>query len=85
MNQRKGQPQIFFDRFILESAHAIQIVVLRPPQTVLLTSLPSGQTASLNLPAGQIYNIHPCFAASKMTLFFQKRFVWLARLAAIWF
>jgi hypothetical protein len=50
MNQRKRQPQIFFGINILEAAHAIQLVVLRPPQTVLLTkghSLRSLQNVTL--------------------------------------
>jgi hypothetical protein len=36
-NQRKRQPQIFFGLNILSVAHALQLVVLRPPQTVMLT------------------------------------------------
>jgi len=35
-NQRKRQPQIFFGFNILSVAHALQLVVLRPPQTVML-------------------------------------------------
>jgi hypothetical protein len=37
MNQRKRQPQIFFGLNILSVAHALQLVILRPPQTVMLT------------------------------------------------
>jgi hypothetical protein len=36
-NQRKRQPQIFFGLNILSVARALQLVVLRPPQTVMLT------------------------------------------------
>jgi hypothetical protein len=36
-NQRKRQPQIFFGLNILSVAHALQLVVLRPSQTVMLT------------------------------------------------
>ena len=36
-NQRKRQPQIFFGFNIFLVAHALQLVVLRPPQTVMLT------------------------------------------------
>jgi len=36
-NQRKRQPQIFFGLNIFSVAHALQLVVLRPPQTVMLT------------------------------------------------
>ena len=71
MNQRKGQPQIFFGINILSAAHAIQLVVQLDfarwaPQTVLLTY---GQR----------------FAANKMSFYFQKRFGGIARLTAIWF
>ena len=37
MNQRKRQPQIFFGLNILSVAHALQLVVLRTPHTVMLT------------------------------------------------
>jgi len=57
----------------------------RIAQTVLLTSLPCRLAASLNLPTGQILNARPSFAASKMSLFFQKRFGGITRLTAIWF
>jgi hypothetical protein len=36
-NQRKRQPQIFFGLNILSVAHALQLVVLRTPHTVMLT------------------------------------------------
>jgi len=67
MNQRKGQPQIFFGIAILSAAHAIQLpfAPLRVKQYCLLKA--------------------KRFAANKMSLFFQKRFGGIARLAAIWF
>jgi hypothetical protein len=34
---KKGRPQIFFGINIFSAAHALQLVVLRPPQTVMLT------------------------------------------------
>jgi hypothetical protein len=34
---KKGRPQIFFGIDIFSAAHALQLVVLRPPQTVMLT------------------------------------------------
>jgi hypothetical protein len=74
-NQRKGQPQIFFGSSILLAAHAIQLPLrYAQGQTVLLTSLPCRLASSLNLPTGQIFNARSPFAASKMSLFFQKRF-----------
>jgi hypothetical protein len=62
----------------------------RIAQTVLLTFLPCRLAASLNLPTGQILNARPYFAASKISLFFQKRFGGITRLpiaigTAIWF
>jgi hypothetical protein len=36
-NQRKRQPQIFFGLNIFSVAHALQLVGLRSPQTVMLT------------------------------------------------
>jgi hypothetical protein len=35
---KKGRPQIFFGITIFSAAHALQLVVLRPPQTVMLTN-----------------------------------------------
>jgi hypothetical protein len=63
--------------------NSLHIASLCSAQTVLLTSLPCRLAASLNLPTGQILNARPSFAASKMSLFFQKRFGGIARLAAI--
>jgi hypothetical protein len=34
---KKGRPQIFFGINIFSAAHALRLVVLRPPQTVMLT------------------------------------------------
>jgi hypothetical protein len=36
---KKGRPQIFFGIPIFSVAHALQLVVLRPPQTVMLTKI----------------------------------------------
>src|SRR5664280_2277856 len=36
---KKGRPQIFFGIPIFSAAHALQLVVLRPPQTVMLTKI----------------------------------------------
>jgi hypothetical protein len=69
MNQRKGQPQIFFGIAILSAAHAIQLALPLKAgslkQYCLLQAIP--------------------FAANKMSLFFQKRFGGIARLTAIRF
>jgi hypothetical protein len=36
---KKGRPQIFLGIPIFSVAHALQLVVLRPPQTVMLTKI----------------------------------------------
>jgi hypothetical protein len=50
MNQRKIKAAENFAAPVFHLAHAIQLVVLRPPQTVLLTAGPRSKTQNSRYP-----------------------------------